>query len=162
MYRCKLRRAHEVNRGKMAVSDLVLLQINLLCALFMTGLIWFVQVVHYPLMALIGDQQFRNYELQHTSRTTYVVAVPMLGELISAIWLYVCSPAWRADWTYNASTILLVVVWTSTIGLQVPLHQALAEGPNSVLVRRLVATNWLRTFAWTGRSALLTHLVWSW
>ncbi|MDQ5964129.1 MAG: hypothetical protein QG625_283 [Cyanobacteriota bacterium erpe_2018_sw_39hr_WHONDRS-SW48-000098_B_bin.30] len=30
---------------------------------FMTGLIWFVQVIHYPLYARIGEAEFAVYEL---------------------------------------------------------------------------------------------------
>ena len=42
--------------------------------LYMTGLIWFVQVVHYPLMGLTGKAEFSAYEQRHTLLTTWVVA----------------------------------------------------------------------------------------
>jgi hypothetical protein len=50
----------------------------------MTGLIWFVQVVHYPLFDEVGQAQFTSYEARHTNLTTIVVVVPMFIELISS------------------------------------------------------------------------------
>jgi hypothetical protein len=44
--------------------------------LFMTGVIWFVQVVHYPLMARVGAAGFPDYEAAHARLTGYVVVGP--------------------------------------------------------------------------------------
>ena len=46
---------------------------------------------------------------------------------------------------------LLAAVWMSTALLQVPCHRKLAHGFDSDIVRRLVATNWIRTVCWTLR-----------
>jgi hypothetical protein len=40
---------------------------------YTTGVIWFVQVVHYPLLAAVGSQAFSTFEQRHTSLTTWVV-----------------------------------------------------------------------------------------
>ncbi len=49
-------------------------------ALFMTGLIWFVQIVHYPLFARVlrntAPDAFRAYEASHANRTSFVVFPP--------------------------------------------------------------------------------------
>ena len=58
--------------------------LNVLSTLFMTGLIWFVQVVHYPLFNGVGLADFADYEKRHSDLTTYIVIVPMFAELISA------------------------------------------------------------------------------
>ena len=42
------------------------------CAL--TGLIWTIQVVHYPLFARVGEAEWRAYEREHQRRITLVVA----------------------------------------------------------------------------------------
>ena len=41
--------------------------------LFMTGLIWFVQVVHYPLFSEVEPGDFLRYHAAHPRRTTRVV-----------------------------------------------------------------------------------------
>ena len=56
---------------------MMLLLIHAGATLYMTGLIWFVQVVHYPLMARVGEDGFAEYEKHHQRLTTWVVAPPM-------------------------------------------------------------------------------------
>ena len=54
---------------------------------------------------------------------------------------------------------LLGAALLSTVLLQVPLHARLAAGHDEHAARRLVATNWIRTAAWTSRGVML-GLVW--
>ena len=42
-------------------------------SLYMVGLIWFVQVVHYPLFDSVGDREFPSYEQRHTAECPGVV-----------------------------------------------------------------------------------------
>ena len=44
----------------------------------MTGLIWFVQVVHYPLFERVAVQIFASYQQAHQRLTTWVVAPALL------------------------------------------------------------------------------------
>ena len=52
---------------------------NLSTTLFMVGVIWFVQVVHYPLFSRVGGEGFALYSKAHSRLTTYV-GPPMLVE----------------------------------------------------------------------------------
>lgn len=125
----------------------------------MTGLIWFVQVVHYPLFSHVGQAGFSRYELAHSSRTTVVVAPLMLVELACAAWLIVERPAQipaAATW-WGAG--LVVVIWVSTFALQVPQHTVLASGFDAEAHGRLVTTNWIRTVAWTLRAVLAAWMI---
>ncbi len=134
-----------------------LLSLQLLTTLAMFGLIWFVQVVHYPLFLQVGPAQFPAYEAAHASRTTYVVAPLMLLELASSLALLL--PGWRpaavGAFEAWAGALLVAVIWLSTALLQVPLHNQLQAGYSAELIRRLVATNWIRTAAWTARAILI-------
>jgi hypothetical protein len=138
------------------LNDQYILLLHLFLTLYMTGLIWFVQIVHYPLMAAVGASTFRNYQQAHTQRTTWVVAPPMLLELGSgSLLLYLHhSSAWH--WTNMA---LLMLIWASTFLIQVPIHNQLLKDFNAGYHRRLVRTNWLRTIAWTLRALLLLYLL---
>lgn len=122
--------------------------------LLMAGLCWFVQVVHYPLYALVGSEAFARYEQAHTRRTTWVVA-PLMGvELASALALLVLRPAAvPAGWVWTGAS-LLALLWISTALVQVPLHGRLERGFDPEAARRLVAGNWVRTAAWSARGAL--------
>ena len=124
----------------------------------MTGLIWFVQVVHYPLFATVGAPAFPAYHAAHTRLTTLVVAPRMLAEAALAGWLV----AVRADeaWVVWTGAALLAVVWLATFGLSVPRHNWLAaHGADAEVVRTLVATNWVRTIAWTARAGLAAWML---
>jgi hypothetical protein len=123
----------------------------------MFGLIWFVQVVHYPLMSEVGEDGFAEYERSHTARTTWVVAPLMFLELGSASLLVYMLPDHRV--LTIAGVIALGLIWGSTFLLQVPAHNRLTRGFDTAVHRRLVATNWVRTVLWSARSLLACVLL---
>lgn len=133
--------------------------LHVMPTLFMTGVIWFVQVVHYPLLSRIGDEAFVAYERQHCRRTTFVVLPAMILELVMAVWLCVAAPAAHSAWT-SAGLALVAIAWMSTFLLQVPCHQRLSNAQDHAIIARLVASNWLRTIAWSLRSVVAVALVW--
>jgi hypothetical protein len=133
------------------------LLLNAAATLFMTGLIWFVQIVHYPLFNAVGTEHFTAYETRHSNLTTLVVIVPMLVELVSAVALVWQRPEGIALWQLWGGLGLVGVIWLSTAFLQVPQHNILSQGFNENAYQLLVSSNWLRTIAWTLRSALMVY-----
>lgn len=129
--------------------------------LYMTGLIWFVQIVHYPLLAATGPQEFSDYERRHMSLTTWVVAPPMFVEAATAVLMFWIHPLGVVTWQLWTAAGLLAVTWISTALLQVPCHEALSKGFDATVHRRLVATNWIRTVAWSARGLLLVSMMFS-
>jgi hypothetical protein len=134
-------------------------ELHLLATVFMAGLIVFVQVVHYPLMARVGADTFAAYERAHTVRTGWVVGLPMLVEAASAVWLVAVPPAPGLRGAAMAGLALLAVIWLSTALLQMPAHGRLEAGFDTVAHRRLVASNWIRTVAWLARVPVALALV---
>jgi hypothetical protein len=126
--------------------------------LYLVGLIWTIQVVHYPLFLAVGRAQFAAYERAHCRRIGAIVMVPMLLEaaLVGLVWLRAPSAhALAAD----VGLAGLAGVWLSTFLLQVPCHRRLERGYDEAAIRRLVATNWLRTAAWTLRGGCALAMV---
>jgi hypothetical protein len=117
---------------------------------FMVGLIWFVQIVHYPLFGHVPTTAFADYERRHQTLTTRIVGPAMLIEGFSAALLV----AYRLDWSSFIGMGLLVLIWLSTALIQVPFHTQLAHEFNPLIHRRLVLSNWLRTIAWSTRGVL--------
>ena len=134
-----------------------LLLAQLASTLAMFGLIWFVQVVHYPLFAAVGPEHFPAYEAAHANRTTYVVAPLMLLELGTALALLLPSlrPASVSRESAWLGAALVGLIWASTAFVQVPLHNRLHAGYSAEVIGRLVTTNWVRTAAWTWRAGLV-------
>src|SRR4051812_5417580 len=80
---------HRESRTEVVMDPMssLLFLLHVASTLFMTGVIWFVQVVHYPLFASAATTQFQAYQRTHTRLTTHVVAPAMLAELASAVLL---------------------------------------------------------------------------
>lgn len=132
---------------------------NLVATLFMTGVIWFVQVVHYPLFARVGEAGYITYQNLHAQRTTWVVGPAMLVELATSALLLVQPPPGVALWQTGLGLALVGMLWLSTFLLQVPRHAALGEGFDGEAHRLLVRTNWLRTVVWTLRAFLVLWML---
>jgi hypothetical protein len=133
---------------------------NLGSSLAMTGLIWFVQIVHYPLFASVGEREFACYEKKHSRLTTLVVGPLMLVEAGAAVGLVIVGQGRLAAWAVWAGVGLVALIWLSTAAIQVPCHTRLAGGFSGEVHRRLVRSNWIRTAAWTLRSCLAVFLMW--
>jgi hypothetical protein len=69
------------------------------------------------------------------------------------------APPERRLWAV-AAAVGVGVAWASTALLSVPLHGRLAGGLDLDQVDALVATNWVRTLAWTARGLLLGAWLW--
>lgn len=140
----------------MPLKLLVLLNFGL--AAYLTGVIWTVQLVHYPSFAQAARETFPAYHQQHSSRISWVVLAPMVLELSLAIWL-----AWQGRALGQAvwwALGLVLLIWAATFFISVPFHNRLAQGYDYVAIDGLVRTNWIRTVAWTGRLGLLGWLLW--
>ena len=138
---------------------MVTLLINLATVLPMTGLIWFVQVVHYPLFAGVGEERFTAYQATHSRSTTFVVAPLMTVELVTSGLLALDTPEGIARWVMWVELGLTGVTWLATGLLSVPQHNRLAVAFDHDAWRRLVVTNWIRTVAWTAHAILLLGVV---
>jgi len=128
---------------------------QVVATLALTGLAWFVQVVHYPLFACVEPGSFAKYEREHTRRTTWIVAPLMIVEAVvaSALLLLDAGPATALG------ALLLVGIWASTFFVQVPCHRVLERGWSASAHTRLVRSNWLRTALWTARSSIAVALL---
>jgi len=57
----------------------VVLVLNVLASWTMVGVIWFVQVVHYPLLSVVPVESAASVAVEHQRRTGWVVMAPMSG-----------------------------------------------------------------------------------
>ncbi len=129
---------------------------NLLVTGYLTGLIWTIQHVHYPLFANVGAAEFAAYHAIHNARISDIVLLPMVIELVLSFVLITRRPASAPLWLALLLAALTVLIWLATFLLSVPAHDALgSRGLQPGLVDTLVNTNWPRTIAWTARLLLL-------
>lgn len=151
----------------MGATPQLLLVVHLGVTWFMTGVIWIVQVVHYPLFGRVGAAGYEVYQADHVRLISYVVLPAMLVELATACVLAwqsptLCSPSHVSARTlWVANLVLLAVIWSSTFLVQVPAHEQLAGGFDADAHRRLVSSNWIRTVAWSLRAFGLAALLYA-
>jgi len=127
-------------------------------ALSMTGLIWFVQIVHYPLLREVGESEFPTYHKGHSRLTGRVVGPLMVLEMATAISIVLL---FRSDIIAYIGLGVLAVIWWSTFFLQVPQHRRLADGFDHRSHARLLRTNWIRTAGWSLRAGVSLVMIWT-
>ena len=119
----------------------------------LVGLIWMVQVVHYPLFSWVPEDTFPDFSRAHGAAITPLVGPLMVIELLLAIlhWLKQIDA-----WPIIVALALVLFIWVVTFFVSVPLHEKLGLGFSTENHRSLVLTNWLRTIAWTFKACLLS------
>ena len=134
---------------------LVLLLAQAAATLILVGVIWIVQLVHYPLFALADPTTFPEMATRHQRAISLIVVPLMLVELAGAIALLVWRPSAIPMWSALGGLVLVVAVWLVTFLVQVPQHEMLLGGHDATVVAALVAGNWWRTALWSARGVLV-------
>ena len=128
--------------------DILLREAHMASTFFLCGLIWCIQVVHYPSFRFVHPDRFVEFERFHTRAITWIVGPAMLLEITTAVVLLgSLSPGWGA---LNIASV--GAIWISTALLSVPCHTALAKGLDVEIIDKLVQTNWPRTVLWSLRA----------
>ena len=138
---------------------MTVLLLNAAAVWAMTGLIWFVQVVHYPLFAHVGAGAWPGYHARHSRSTTWVVVGPMVADLATSAWLVADRPDGVGATAAVAGLGLAVLTWAVTGLGAVPVHERLGRHHDSGLIRRLVRVNGIRTAAWTAHAVLVAAML---
>ena len=144
------------NRAMQFSSFLFLLQLG--STLYMVGLIWFVQLVHYPLHGSVGADHFVIYQQRHMQWTSFAVGPAMLIEAGTTIALCTAPNSLFPSWAPTLGLVLLMLIWGSTALFQVPFHNQLLSHFDSNAHQSLVWSNWIRTFGWSARGLLVLWL----
>ncbi len=138
-----------------------LILFHTLCCLLLTGLIWTIQLVHYPSFKFIKPSAFKDFSSFHGARISIIVMPLMCIELLSSFLI-----TYQNIYNEAPSAILILnligvmLTWGSTFLLSVPIHTELHKnGYNLKKIRLLILTNWPRTILWTVRSIALIWLL---
>ncbi len=121
---------------------------------FMTGLIWTMQILNYPLLALIAPDDVPGYEQEHNRRFGRLVGPGVLVTIVSGVIFLFSRPAGVSISILIASLVLAVLIVAATIRDGVRAHTRLARSFDPATQQRLVRTNWIRVFAWTALGLL--------
>ncbi len=132
----------------------LLLKVNFISTSLMVGVIWVIQLLHYPSFHFINDKKYIEFQHFHMQRISFIVIPTMLVELASALLL--------AYFFRSSLTIILLAfllgVWAITFIFFTNMHQKLTNGYNHSIVDRLIQINWSRTILWSLRLIILLSI----
>ena len=128
---------------------------NLVLSFIAVGLIWTIQLVHYPSMSFISKDKFPEYHNFHSIRISILAMPLMFTEMVTSIMLFYQNFSNTFYIVFFSNLIIVILIWCSTFLIQVPLHNSLSKEKDIEKLSRLVHTNWIRTILWTVRSALM-------
>jgi len=121
----------------------------------MFGIIWFAQIVHYPLFSRVGKDSFTEYQTANLFLTVLVVIPLQMTELLTALLLAWKPPAGILPIQTWINLVLIGITWLSTATLQVPSHFKLSRRYEAAIQNRLVSSNWIRTITWSIRGGIV-------
>jgi hypothetical protein len=137
----------------------LLLMVQAAATWFMAGVIWVIQVVHYPLFDQVGTEGYGEFHRRHMRLITWIVGPAMGVEAVMAVAGLWFVPGGVRGWQAISGVVMVAMIWGSTALWQVPAHRQLAEGFDGATHRRLVRGNWVRTVLWTLRGVLVGWMV---
>ncbi len=115
------------------------------CVIWMTAVIWLVQVLVYPNFRLVADSDFKAFHKRHCDRISFLVG-PMIAEPFFVA-MVVLEGERNFEWIFHAISIGLILAATAI--LSAPTHSLLANGKNEYSINRLIRSNWIRTILWS-------------
>lgn len=128
--------------------------IHIIASLFMAGICWFVQIVHYPLFLAIELKDFPKYERKNFV-TAFITVPTMVIEMATGLYLLYHN----INLMHFLNIGFLGLIALSTVIFQVPIHLKLSKNATTKLINKLVLTNWIRTISWTIRVVILAMLL---
>ena len=126
---------------------------------YVTGGIWFAQIVVYPLFGKVGPNEYIAYHRFYSSRIPLPVIVPGFASFLLPVVLVFLRPNSVPLSLALANAACGLIGLYVTVVLEIPRHARLENGgKQDAVIRELIRYNWPRTLSITG-SALLTLLM---
>lgn len=145
-----------MNLDSLLQSTSLMFGLHTFSCFFMTGLIWLVQIIHYPAYRYMNIAVFKNYQNFHTTTITFIVGPVMLIELFTGLSILVQQ---KFSLFSSLNLLGLILIWVATAAWSVPKHGQLAQSYNPLIIESLISTNWARTILWTLRSIFILYFM---
>jgi len=119
--------------------------------LYMTGVVWFAQLVHYPLLDRGTAEDYPAFAVAYQRRTLWVVVPGLACEILGTLGLVWSWPSLQA-WVGLG---VLLAIWALTCTILIPKHLLLKRRYSSEDHRVLVRYNLPRSLLWTLRAGVM-------
>ena len=132
----------------------ILSEVHFLSTSLMVGIIWVIQLLHYPAFNFIKESDYVEFQHFHMQRISFIVVPVMILELFSAFMLVY----YLRSNLLTLCLIILLFIWLITFVFFTKLHQSLLDGYDKTIVDKLVKINWSRTILWSLRLIILIYI----
>ena len=119
--------------------------------IWMTAVIWLVQVLIYPNFKFIPESEFEGFHKRHCDRISYLVA-PMFGQGFFSGLILWQGPR-TVEWVFHFVAITSIFIITAV--RSAPAHSKLAHRKDLPTVDHLIRWNWTRTLIWSAELILV-------
>src|SRR5687767_12245485 len=92
---------------------LMALLLHTTTTLMLCGLIWFVQVVHYPMLRRVGEDGWPAYAEAYVTKSARLLLPLMMAELSAPAWL-AAETRGASRWLVRIGLAYLLPIWIST------------------------------------------------
>ena len=133
-----------------------LLTTHLTSTSIMVGVIWVIQLVHYPSFKYVKESDFIIFQKYHMSNISYIVFPVMCTELVTALFIFFSG---EESLFFVLSLICLFLIWVITGVLFTKYHSILKEGKDLKMIKKMIRANWIRTLLWTLRLIMILFVI---
>ena len=127
-----------------------ILQINTFSNIYLIAISIMVQFIIYPSFKNYSESSFKSFHSGYTKKMFLIVGPFMIIELISSLYLLNNS-------SFLAPTVLVVLIWTSTFFLIVPIHNSLNISFDLIKHKKLIRLNLIRTIFWVLKFIIIIY-----
>ena len=122
----------------------------------MVGVIWVIQLVHYPSFKYVKDSDYIIFQKYHMSNISYIVFPSMFTELITSLLIFFSG---EKSFLFMLSMICLSLIWVITGVLFTKFHSTLQKGKDLKMIEKMIKANWIRTLLWTMRLIMILFVI---
>ena len=133
-----------------------LLMIHIISTSIMVGVIWVMQLVHYPSFKYVKESDYIIFQKYHMSNISYIVFPVMFTELITALLIFFSG---EKSLFFVLSLICLFLIWVITGVLFTKYHSILKEGKDLMIIEKMIKANWIRALLWTMRLIMILFVI---
>ena len=121
----------------------------------MVGVIWVIQLLHYPTFHFIEQSNYQKFQNFHMQRISVIVIPAMVIEFVTASLLAYYLNQQLLSYIL---LIMLILIWGITFAFFTKIHEKLTGGYDKIAVNKLVLINWSRTILWSFRLLFLLFI----
>ncbi len=130
----------------------LLIVLHIVSTSIMVGVIWVMQLLHYPALLYVKNETFRQFQNFHMTKISIIVVPIMLIELVSGFIIYLQG---ERSFEFLASFVLMIILWIMTGLIFTKFHSKLRKSKDIRIINKMIFLNWYRTLFWSMRLIII-------